>query len=312
MAAAEPLPPGEFPPDTGPPPPKGLGRVRAAIRRGASRAFLPLMQRAARPWVGGETVEDALTVAGRLAGEGFPSTLGLWDAPENTARQVADEYLAAVDRLSKGGQDSYVSIKTPALRFDPKLAAELSAAAQARGVRLHFDSHGPEVADPSNALVELMLQRLPREQLGTTLPGRWGRSLADADWAVERGLAVRVVKGQWPDPSDPGRDMRAGFLEVIDRLAGRARRVAVASHDVALAAEAMARLRAAGTPCELELLFGLPMKASLGWARENGAAVRVYVPYGKGYLPHAVSQLRRNPRFIWWILKDLVTPRRPA
>jgi proline dehydrogenase len=86
--------------------------------------------------------------------------------------------------------------------------------------------------------------------------------------------------------------------------------VAVASHDVPLAAESIARLRAAGTPCELELLFGLPMTASLEWARENGAAVRIYVPYGKGYLPHAVSQLRRNPRFIWWILKDLVTPRR--
>mgnify|MGYP006268091069 CR=1 FL=1 len=73
--------------------------------------------------------------------------------------------------------------------------------------------------------------------------------------------------------------------------------------------EAFMRLRRAGTPCELELLFGLPMRRSLAWAAEAGGRVRIYVPYGRGYLPHAVSQLRRNPRFAWWIVKDLLTPK---
>jgi proline dehydrogenase len=312
MAVTDRAQPGELSSDTVPERPKGVKRLRAAARRAVSGVLLPLMQRAGRAYVGGETVGDALIVARRLAAEGFPSTLGLWDAPEDTARKVADEYLAAIDHLGGGGLDSYVSIKPPALRFDGQLATELAAAGHVHGVRLHFDSHGPQVVDPSNAMLETMLQHLSRDHLSTTLPGRWSRSLSDAEWAVEHGLAVRVVKGQWPDPTDPGRDMRAGFLEVIDRLAGRARRVAVASHDVPLAAESIGRLRAAGTPCELELLFGLPMTRSLLWARENGAVVRIYVPYGKGYLPHAVNQLRRNPRFLWWILKDLVAARLPA
>ena len=34
-------------------------------------------------------------------------------------------------------------------------------------------------------------------KLGCTLPGRWRRSLSDADRAIEMGLRVRVVKGQW-------------------------------------------------------------------------------------------------------------------
>ena len=141
------------------------------------------------------------------------------------------------------------------------------------------------------------------------MPGRWSRSLADADWVCEHGLIARVVKGQWPDPAEPNRGLRDGFLEVIDRLAGRARHVAVASHDVPLAAEAIARLQHAGTSCELELLFGLPMTPSLAWAREQRVPVRIYVPYGKGYIPHAMDQLWRNPRFVWWILKDLVSLR---
>jgi hypothetical protein len=34
--------------------------------------------------------------------------------------------------------------------------------------------------------------------------------------------------------------------------------------------------------------------------------VRVYVPYGAGYIPYAIKQLRRHPRIAWWIIKDLV------
>jgi proline dehydrogenase len=127
--------------------------------------------------------------------------------------------------------------------------------------------------------------------------------LKDADWAIERGLNVRVVKGQWPDPDDLRRDMAAGFLEVIDRLAGRAPHVAVATHDLKLASLAIGRLRAAGTSCELELLFGAPFGPSLNWARANRVAARVYVPFGEGFVPNALSLLRHNPRLIWAVAR---------
>ena len=124
--------------------------------------------------------------------------------------------------------------------------------------------------------------------------------------ALTGGLAVRVVKGQWGDPNDPRRDMRAGFLEVVDRLAGGTAPVAVATHDVPLAAAVLQRLAAAGTSHSLELLFGLPRRAALELARARGVAVRVYVPYGAAYLPYALGRLRQNPRIAWWLLKDLV------
>jgi len=294
---------------TAPPQRSAVQQVRSAVKRMASGSLLPLMQRVGRAYVGGATPQDGLIVARRLASEQRPSTLGMWETPEYTARQVVDEYLTGIQCLADSGLDAYLSIKPPALRFDCPLAIELATAAQARGVCLHLDSHGPEAADPSCALLEAMLPKLSSRHLGTTLPGRWTRSVSDAGWAVDHGLQVRVVKGQWPDPADPHRDLRAGFLEVIDRLAGRARHVQVATHDVPLAAEAVGRLRKAGTPCELELLFGMPMTRSLRWADASGVRARIYVPYGKGYLPSAVDQLRRNPRLIWWIVRSLVTAR---
>jgi proline dehydrogenase len=153
--------------------------------------------------------------------------------------------------------------------------------------------------------VDALLARIPDVDIGCTLPGRWRRSPNDAHWASDHGLCVRVVKGEWPDPREPQRNPRAGFLEVIDALAGRARRVGVATHDVALARAAIRRLQAAGTPCGLELLYGLPMRESIRHARELGIDVRVYVPYGEAYMPYALSQIRRRPRMLLWLLNDL-------
>jgi proline dehydrogenase len=282
-----------------------LRRFKSKAVSKVSALMLPIMRRAARSYVGGDTVQDALFIARRLAEDSLPNTLGFWDTTDYSAQQVMDTYLESVDALAASGLDSYLSIKPPALRFDAKLATQLATVAKARGVRIHCDSHGPEVADSSHEMEQGMLARLGAENLSTTLPGRWLRSLPDADWAVERGIRARVVKGQWADPAAPDRDMRDGYFEVIERLAGRARHVGVATHDVPLAAKSIERLRAAGTPYELELLYGMPMTEALAWAKENSAPVRVYVPYGRGFIPSALGVLKRNPHLAWLMLKDL-------
>jgi proline dehydrogenase len=281
--------------------------LAAAARKTASRCLKPIVLRAAQAYVAGERLDDALRAAESLAARGLGVTLGYWDSPEDGPRQVADAYLAAIEALSVR-RDGYLSIKVPSLGFSRDLMGELVARAAPARVRLHFDALGPETAPASRALCQEFL--VTGMELSYTLPGRWARSADDAVWATEHGLIVRVVKGQWPDPIDPALDLRRGFLKVIDALAGRARHVAVATHDPALAAEAIERLRRAGTSCGLELLYGLPMRRSLEQALRLGVSVHVYVPYGKSYLPYALAQVRRNPRIMWWLVRDALTRRR--
>jgi proline dehydrogenase len=158
---------------------------------------------------------------------------------------------------------------------------------------VHFDATGPDDAEPGWKL----LAEIARPGVGATLPSGWRRSLADAGRALELGLRVRIVKGQWPEPEV---DERAAFLALVDALAGRASHVAVATHDRPLAAEAIARLEASGTFFEHEVMLGLPRRGDpLG-------PTRVYIPFGHPYLPYAPGRARRNRRVAGWIARDLV------
>jgi proline dehydrogenase len=264
--------------------------------------WMPLLRKAARSYVAGPELRDALRLAQEFAARGVPaSTLCFWDAQDDIPRHVADMYLATVRAIQGARLDSYVSVKAPSLAFDAGLVAEIAEAARAAGTCVHFDSLGAETADATFGLIERA--RVHQAQLGCTIPGRWRRSPRDAQTAAQMGLRVRVVKGQWPDPG-AAVDPRAGFLGVVDALAGGATPVAVATHEPVLAAAAIQKLQSAGTPCELELLYGLPSRAVLKVARELAVKVRYYLPYGHAWLPYALGQARRDPRILWWVLRD--------
>lgn len=120
--------------------------------------------------------------------------------------------------------------------------------------------------------------------------------MADAEWAAERGIRTRLVKGEFGarrpfEETDP----RKGFLALIDKLAGRVPEIAVATHDCSLAREALARCKDAGSPVQLELLFGIPAGDMLALSREMAVPVRYYVPYGDTLLIYGIRHFLANP-----------------
>jgi hypothetical protein len=281
-------------------------RALARGSRARLRAMaLPLLRRAARRYIAGPDLQDALRVAHQLAAQNAACTLGFWDAPNSPPRAVADHYLAALDALAASGLAGYLSIKLPSLDYSGALVGELAARALAHGRRLHFDSLAPETAERTQGVIDELVAAYPTLELGYTIAARWQRAPQDASWAAARRLRVRVVKGEWPDPCQDPADLRAAYLAVVDRLAGEAGEVSVASHDCSLAQQALSHLQARGTPCTLELLYGLPMRKAMALARSHGVPVRVYVPYGEAYAPYVLSQALRKPRLVWWLARDL-------
>jgi proline dehydrogenase len=246
----------------------------------------------ARGYVAGPTAEHAAALARRL---GHPATLSYWDGPVDGTERVERESLLAVDAAAE--LDAHVSLKLPSLADDERVD-RVAERARDRGVLLHFDSLGLDVHDR----VLDATRRLAAEnvRVGATLPGRWSRSDADQDSLAGLDVHVRIVKGQWEGDRDPV----AGFLALAERAE---RPVALATHDAELARAALERAPAGST---FELLYGLPVRPVLTLARERGVPVRIYVPYGHGYLPYAFEKLRANPRILWWLVRDGVLGRR--
>jgi CelD/BcsL family acetyltransferase involved in cellulose biosynthesis len=256
-----------------------------------------------RNYIAGPTLADAARVGQPLASRGYWLTLGYWDGSGDSADLVLETYLASCAYLASLGGRNYLSIKIPALGYDSGRFRALERKSRESGVPLHFDA-----LDTGNAsaTLDFIADQAARSggEVGCTLPGRWQRSLGDAERAIALGLMVRVVKGQSPDPADPDRDPAAGYLAVVRTLAGRARGVRVATHDPVVARESLSILKAANTPCELELLYGLPVGIQVALAEEFHVPVRVYVAFGHAFLPYALSSLRRHPAAVLRLLRE--------
>jgi proline dehydrogenase len=282
----------------------------SAPRRIALALWRPIERRAAGAYLAGPALADALAAGDRIAERGYGLVLGFWNADGDAPESVAAENLAVIEAMRARTASRYLSIKAPALGYSTELVERIVEASRPLGAIVHLDSHAPETAERTIALAAEA--RRSYDQVGITIPGRWQRSVEDAERAAELRLRIRVVKGEWPDPGEPGLDMRVGFLKVVERLAGRARHVAVATHDAELAAQAVRRLEAAGTSHDLELLVGLPFAPVVEVARSARLPVRVYVPYGHASLRYGIGYLRRNPRRVWWLARDLASRRRRA
>jgi proline dehydrogenase len=250
---------------------------------------------------------DAAEVCRVLCGHDIASTLGKLSKSGDDPAQIVHEYQLASDSLKSGTLSDrfYLSLKPPALNFDPEYAAAIVAKALQNGHGVHFDAHAFSHADPTLRLLEAVMERKLASSdttrswsFGLTLPSRWKRSLADARWAAKKGVRPRLVKGDFKGGASDEVDPEKGFLALVDQLAGDVSELAVATHDCALAREAVTRCRRAGSSVQLELFFGMPSGSMMALSRELEVPVRFYVPYGDTLLIYVIRDLLSNPHKI--------------
>jgi len=257
--------------------------------------------------IGCRNSQDAAEICRVLCGHEVASTLGkLSKSGDDPAQIVRDYQLASHSHKCGTAADCfYLSVKPPALKFNAEYARAIVATALENGHNVHFDAHGIIFADPTLKLLEGVLQRYPVAndtlrswQFGLTLPSRWKRSVADARWAVKKGVRPRLVKGDFradaSDEVEPGK----GFLALVELLAGEVAELAVATHDCILAREAVTRCKRGGSAVQLELFFGMPSGSMMALARELEVPVRFYVPFGDTLLIYMIRDLLANPRKI--------------
>lgn len=275
------------------------------VRKGKRRARTI----ATSHYVAGPELNDALREEAVYASGGYLTTVGFWNGTSETPAEVRAEAIKAAESLPAGSE---VAIKLVGLGGDGDHLDELLEICARRDLTLHLDALGPDSADQAQATARRLGEISPGV-VGCTLPGRWPRSVADAEELRSAGLRVRVIKGEIEDPAVAETDLVEGFKAVVRALDRGNCHVEVATQDAPLVEAALALLLASGTSCELQVLHGMRSRAAVAAARAAKVPVRVYVPYGTGRLPYTREDLQQRPALFAVLARDLLVPgaRRP-
>ncbi len=288
----------------------------------AVAASLPLIPRgivgwAARPYIAGESVDDAVATVRGLMAEGAMATvdvLGEAVETEVAAEATVAAYVEVLDRIAAEGLDANVSVKLTGLGFDldPALAEEnlrrIVRRAEETGSFVRIDMEGSSMTDATLAIYERL--RTDHDALGVVLQAMLKRTRRDVARLVPFDANVRVVKGIYVEPEEVAfqgrRIVQDNFMAVVEGLLSAGCTVAIATHDPELverSVDAVGRLGVPRERYELQMLLGV----APGLRRELLAAghrLRVYVPFGRAWYEYSVRRLRENPAMAGHVLRS--------
>jgi proline dehydrogenase len=267
-----------------------------------------MVGRVARPYVAGETLEDALRVVRSLNDEGAMATLDVLGeevAHRDKAIKSVDEYVRLFEAIEERGLDANVSVKLTmlGLKIDEDFCldnvAMIADCAHRYGNFLRLDMEDRSCTDAT-----LRIYRQLQEQygnLGVVLQAYMRRTLADIGDLPEEGANVRLCKGIYIEPRPTAwkgyHTVQLNFLRALEKMFEREMYVGIATHDEYLACGAVAMLDRMGVSrdrYEFQMLLGVDDQLRRILI-DGGHRLRVYVPYGRDWYQYSVRRLRENP-----------------
>ena len=269
-----------------------LPRFRA-VRRTVER-FMP-----------GETADDGLSAAERLAADGLPATftvLGENVDDMSQATAAAGEYLRLLDRIDALGLDAEVSVKLTQLGFDREPDAtmvhmeRLADRSAEMGRTVWIDMESSEYVDGTIELYAALLARSPNT--GLCLQAYLHRTWDDVQKLAPLGPTVRLVKGAYREPKDVAfQDKRVideSYFRLATHLTTSARRLALGTHDTNLVARIEANVPGGRKAFEVAMLYGIRSDEQRRLARD-GFSVRTLIAYGPYWYPWFMRRIAEKP-----------------
>lgn len=277
-----------------------------------------LLIRFAGQWVAGETLEDAVRVAGDANRRGIHvivNHLGEHYREKAPVEATVQEYLRLVARLRTADVDGTVSTKPT--QFGILIAKEYALsqilpvldAVKAWGRILWVDMEAASTVADTIWVFEELRRRYDR--VGLCLQANLKRTEQDLARLLSLGARIRLVKGAYKETPEVAFMSRAEidreYLRHLDTLFQHGKEFAVATHDGKLIDRALALAKEhPGVPFEFAMLQGVrnPLKTELV---AQGLRVVEYVPYGPNWLPYFTRRLKERPRNILTMVRSFVS-----
>ena len=253
----------------------------------------------------GETADDGLAAAERLAIGGLPATFTLLgenvdDLSQATA--AAGEYLKLLDRIDAMGMDAEVSVKLTQLGFDLEPDAtmvhmeRLADRSAEMGRTVWIDMESSTYVEGTIELYATLLTRSPNT--GLCMQAYLHRTWDDVQKLAPLDPTIRLVKGAYREPKDVAfQDRRVideSYFRLATHLATSARRLALGTHDTDLVARIEAAVPGGREAFEVAMLYGIRSDEQRRLARD-GFTVRTLIAYGPYWYPWFMRRIAEKP-----------------
>jgi proline dehydrogenase len=282
-------------------------------------------QRAARRFIAGEELNEAIAIVRELNSKNILATLdhlGENTTNEREAIAAADEYLKILDTIAQAGVHSEISLKLTQMGLD--ISFELCLQNMRRIVERAREYENFVCIDmESSAYTDRTLDIYERlrgegfDNVGPVIQAYLRRSARDVERLIERGARVRLCKGAYQEPPHIAfprkRDVDANYRKLLEMLLSpRAQEQgvypAIATHDekiIRWAIDYVQQHKISRDRFEFQMLYGIRRDLQLKLAQQ-GYRVRVYVSYGTHWYPYFMRRLAERPANVLFVVKNLI------
>ena len=277
----------------------------------------------ARPYVAGQTEDDAITHIRTLNEKGFSATvdiLGEHVLTKEEARDITAQYCHLYDRILNESLDCNISMKPTHIGLNISLAEAMSnittilKKAQEHKNFLRIDMENSPFTDQTIEIYHHC--KTIYNNVGVVIQSYLHRSIDDILFLANDQFNSRICKGIYKEPEyiayQNREKIQDNFLTLAKTMATRNAYSGFATHDQDLIDRLLDWIIKDKIPKDLfefQVLYGVPMNGRLEALLGAGYKVRVYVPYGPNWFDYSVRRLKENPKIISYVLKNFFRKR---
>ncbi|MCH7611795.1 MAG: proline dehydrogenase family protein [Candidatus Marinimicrobia bacterium] len=287
-------------------------------------ASLPLFPRLfikpfAKPYVAGETIDEAIQHIKALNEKGFAVTTDILGEHVKTldeAENVTHSYIDLLQAIKEQDLDCHISIKPTHLGLDVGYDVvrdnlfHLLETAKTTGSFVRIDMENSPYTDAS---IKLYLEaKLQFENVGQVIQACLRRSWDDISRLNGGNLNVRMCKGIYRESETiayhDSKTIQTQFVDLVKQVINGGGYPAIATHDIFIIDEIeewLVENKISNDRFEFQVLYGVPMDGKLEVLLEKGYTVRKYVPFGKDWFDYSIRRLKENPKIITYVFKNM-------
>lgn len=279
-----------------------------------------LLLKAARRYIGGETLTETLKVRKELQNQGLMTSLEFMG--ENVtnvteANAATEEFLRIIESVknSQGQERVSLDLSHLGIFLNKDLGIDnfkkLAKAAQEGNVDLFISAEG---LDKTEEILEAYFQfskEFPNVHI--TVQAYLHRSKQDIEQILKNSRGkIRLVKGAYTGPKQlflpRGSELNQRYMELLQMVLEADRYCSIATHDPAMIQRIVALLKLLQVPVtqyEFEMLYGIESEL-LNNLKKQGHPCRQYIVYGKEWYLYLCNRISEYPDNIFRALIDIM------